>query len=75
MHDTRHIGKILRARRKELGLTLEDVAELCDMSIKGYAKIELGDSDPKWSTLMKVFAVLKMDLGDLSVCVRLNVPV
>ncbi len=70
MTKTRHIGRIIRERRLEKGLTLEKTAELCDMSRRGFEKIELGDSDPKWSTVVKIANILEIYLGDLSVCVE-----
>ena len=44
------LGSISKERNKHF----EKVAELCDMSARGYVKIELGDSDPKWNTLSKI---------------------
>lgn len=60
MHRTCQIGRIIRSYRKKSNLTIEKVAELCDMSVRGYVKIELGDSDPKWNTLSKIITVLEI---------------
>lgn len=73
MVNTKHLGRILRNRREALGLTLEKTAELSDMSYKGYEGIELGDSDPKFSTLCKIAAALELDLGELNSCVPMKV--
>ena len=69
LYQTKHIGRIIREVRFEKKLTIEFVAELCDMSVRGYEKIELGNSDPKWSTVVKIAGALEMDLGILSSCV------
>ena len=71
--NTKHLGRILRDRRESLGLTLEKAAELSEMSYKAYEEIELGDSDPKFSTLCKIAAALGLDIGELNSCVPMKV--
>ncbi len=71
MYNTAHLGKIVRLHRLKKGLTLEKVSELCDLSVRGLEKIELGDSDPKWSNVVKISGVLELNLGDFSRCVSL----
>ena len=39
------------------------------MSVRGYVKIELGDSDPKWNTLSKIITVLELEPDELYECV------
>lgn len=73
MVNTKHLGRILRDRRESLGLTLEKAAELSEMSYKAYEEIELGDSDPKFSTLCKIAAALGLDIGELNSCVPMKV--
>ncbi len=68
MYNTKHLGKKIRLYRLKKGLTLEKMAEICNLSTKGLEKIEFGDSDPKWSNLAKIAVALGMDLGDLSSC-------
>ena len=69
MYNTRHIGRIIRNHREKKKYTLEYTAELCGMSDRGLAKIELGDSDPKWSSVISIAKVLGIDLGELTVCI------
>ena len=69
MSNTKHFGRILRERRNNLGWSLEKAAELCNMSYKGYEEIELGDSDPKLSTILNIALAFEMDLGELNNCV------
>lgn len=71
MHCTCQIGRIIRSYRKKSNLTIEKVAELCDMSVRGYIKIELGDSDPKWNTLSKIITVLEIEPNELYECAAL----
>ena len=71
MHCTCQIGRIIRFYRKKNNLTIEKVAELCDMSVRGYVKIELGDSDLKWNTLSKIITVLEIEPDELYECAAL----
>lgn len=38
------------------------------MSIKGIEHIELGDSDPKLTNVLKIAKILEIDLGELNHC-------
>ena len=71
MHCTCQIGRIIRSYRQKSNLTIEKVAELCDMSVRGYIKIELGDSDPKWNTLSKIITVLEVEPDEPYECAAL----
>ena len=64
---TQHFGKIVRERRERLGLNLSEAAELCEMSIRGLELIELGDSDPKLSSVLRISAALNINLGEIDV--------
>ncbi len=66
----RFYGQILRRKRKELGLTIEKAAELGNLSSRGYAKIEKGTGDPKFSSVLRLAAAYGMDLGELNDCIR-----
>lgn len=63
---TRHFVRIIRAKRLSKGLSILSTALLCDMSFKGYEKIELGDSDPKLSSVIKIAKALEINLGELN---------
>lgn len=69
MSNTRHFGRIVRAHREREGMSLRRAADLCDMSEKGIELIELGDSDPKLSSVLKIAAVYNIDLGELNSCI------
>ena len=65
----RDIGRFIRDKRECKHLTVAELAESSDMSITGLENIELGDADPKWSTLKRIFKSLDINVGDLSICV------
>ena len=69
MLKTQHFGRIVRERREALSLSIEAAAALCKMSYKGLEEIELGDSDPKLSSVLNISAALGIDLGELNYCV------
>ena len=69
MVKTQHFGRIVRQHRETLGLSIETAAALCKMSYKGLEEIELGDSDPKLSSVLNICAALGIDLRELNSCV------
>lgn len=69
MADTKHFGRKVRERRESKGWSIKYVAELCDICDKCLEQIELGDTDPKLSNVLKIAAVLEMDLGELNSCI------
>ncbi len=73
MYHSAHVGKIIRQRRKELHLTIAVTAEMADISDRCLEKIELGDCDPQWSTIIKLAKILNLNLGDFSSCVPDNI--
>ena len=65
---TQHFGKIVRDRRERLGLSISETAERCGLSTRGLELIELGDSDPKLSSVLRIAAALNIDLGEIASC-------
>ena len=65
MYFTRHFGRIIRQHRERKGLTIRELAELCNMSERGLELIELGDSDPKFSNVLGITKALGLNMGDL----------
>lgn len=59
-------GRKIRDEREERNLTREELAELCDLTDKCITKIELGRSDPKLSTVLKLCQTLNLDTGFLT---------
>lgn len=59
------LGKLLRAKRRQDGLTLRDAAERIDFDHGGLSEIENGLRTPDWETLVKIHDGLKIPLDDL----------
>ena len=57
-----NIGQIIKARRKELGLTQNTLALLSQVGINTIVSIERGSKSPSIETLTKVADVLGLDL-------------
>ena len=60
------IGKLIRDNREKKGLSQEQLAEKCGVTDKCVSNIELGKSDPKLSTVMKMCSVLDIDVAELA---------
>jgi transcriptional regulator with XRE-family HTH domain len=59
------LGSNLRAARKKLGLTQEQVAERSGVHSTEVSRIEAGKRDPQVSTLRKLAAALEVPPGEL----------
>ncbi|MBR0195169.1 MAG: helix-turn-helix transcriptional regulator [Paludibacteraceae bacterium] len=57
-----NIGQIIKARRKELGLTQNTLALLSQVGINTIVSIERGSKSPSVETLAKVADVLGLEL-------------
>jgi transcriptional regulator with XRE-family HTH domain len=47
-------GEVLRQRRKEAGLTQEDLAERCELSSKFIARLERAEQQPSLYALLRI---------------------
>ncbi|MCR5463249.1 MAG: helix-turn-helix domain-containing protein [Bacteroidales bacterium] len=56
------IGKIIKCRRKEFGLTQSRLAELSKIGINTLTQIERGEGNPTIKVLEKVLRTLGMQL-------------
>lgn len=63
----KQMGKRINARRKELGLTQEQVAECMDVSIQMISNLELGRKAIRPENLIKLCSVLKVS-ADYVLC-------
>ena len=50
----RQIGERLKGLREVFNIPAEEVAELCDISLEHYLKIEAGEADPSLYRLSKI---------------------
>jgi transcriptional regulator with XRE-family HTH domain len=57
------IGTYIRERRRVLGITLKDLAELSGIGINTLNKIELGQANPTFRILMELFDVLGLEMS------------
>ena len=55
------IGETIKSRRKELGITQPDLAELAKVSINTLYKLERGQTNPSLDVLNKLAEVLGME--------------
>ena len=65
----RDIGRFIRNKRERKHLTVAELAEFSQLSVTALENIELGDADPKWSTVKRILNSLSIDVGELSICV------
>ncbi|MDB5526771.1 MAG: hypothetical protein JWM58_4534 [Rhizobium sp.] len=73
--DIRPLGDRLRNRRKELRLTLQDVANRAGFSVGFISQIERGITIPSLTSLISVCRVLKVDVGSFFQQPRQDAPV
>ncbi|HXB16396.1 MAG TPA: helix-turn-helix transcriptional regulator [Solirubrobacteraceae bacterium] len=60
------LGEALRGLRDRQGLTQEALASRAGITTGTYARLELGQSDPSWSTLRAVAKALGVTLSQLA---------
>lgn len=60
------LGRMVRARRDELGLSRRDLAERSAVSYPYVSQIETGDREPSLRTLMKVAGALDLPVEALA---------
>ena len=56
------VGDIIKARRKEFGLSQARLAELAEISVNTLTQIERGEGNPTVKVLEKVLRILGMQL-------------
>ena len=59
------VGRQIRYFRIAKGLSGEKLAELCGLSPKGLNNIELGKSEPKFSTVERIVTALDITFDEL----------
>ncbi len=56
------IGLTIKDRRKELGVTQQEVAELAGVGINSLVAIERGKGNPSLKTLLRILEVLGLEI-------------
>lgn len=69
MMNSAHFGRIMRERRENSFISLRALSDLVNMSEHALRSIELGDSDPKLSNVLKIAGALQIDMGMLNSCI------
>ena len=57
------LGEIIRQRRKELGLSQDDLAHKTGFGLMTYGRIERGEVQPKLSQVRRIFLALGLSLN------------
>lgn len=61
MH-TKELGKIIRARRKVLNLTIGELSEYTGLSRTTISDIELGKTNPRLDIITEIFRFLNLEM-------------
>ena len=56
------IKNFVRNRRRELGISQEDLAEMSEVSLATIKNIERGEGNPTFKTVMKVMDILGLEI-------------
>ncbi|MCM1339959.1 MAG: helix-turn-helix transcriptional regulator [Muribaculaceae bacterium] len=62
----KNLGKNIKSRRKELGLTQQDLADRLNLSLNFVGKIEVAFSKPSLDTLIEIANVLDTTVSELT---------
>ena len=75
MMNTKHFGRIMRERRENSFISLRALSDVVDMIAHALRNIELGDSDPKLSNVLKIAGALQIDMGMLNSCIPILIEI
>lgn len=59
---TKELGKIIRARRKVLNLTIGELSEYTGLSRTTISDIELGKTNPRLDIITEIFRFLNLEM-------------
>ena len=62
----KNLGKNIKLKRKELGLTQQELADKIDISLNFMGKIEVAFSKPSLETLIQLADALNTTVSDLT---------
>jgi transcriptional regulator with XRE-family HTH domain len=68
------LASVLRRLRRDSGSTQEDVAHHAGITVAALARIERGQTNPKWTTVRRIVSALDISLTDLITAIE-NAPV
>ena len=64
--DLKNLGNLIRYKRRESGLTQQEVAETVGVSAQHYSRIERGEYTPSLQTFLKLAEVLRIDISGVN---------
>jgi transcriptional regulator with XRE-family HTH domain len=64
------LARALRALREDRGLSQEATAQRAGITLNSYARIELAQASPAWSTVRSIADALGVSLSELAVTVE-----
>jgi transcriptional regulator with XRE-family HTH domain len=60
--EAKELGQLIKNRRKVLGLTIRDLAELTGISKTTISQTERGDRNPTLDVLLNIFEYLNLEI-------------
>ena len=60
--EIKEIGRIIQMRRKELGITQQELADICEVGINTLVAIERGQGNPSVRTLNRIASAIGYEL-------------
>ncbi len=71
----RQLGFVIYLHRSQMGLSQEQLAEALGYSTRWIQKIESGQANPSWTTLLTMMMLLNINSNELCEEVGIRVPV
>ncbi len=71
--ELKSLGSLLKVKRKELGLTQQEVADSVSVTSQHYSRIENGEYTPSLQLFFKLTEILKIDLASLNLSKGKNI--
>jgi HTH-type transcriptional regulator/antitoxin HipB len=62
INNAKDLGKLVRSRRHELGLTQTEVAEVANANLRFVSELERGKPTARFETVMRVLSTLGIEL-------------
>lgn len=65
-NELKALGSRIKAVRESRGLSIRDLAELAGINKSQIVRIESGQSDPHYTTLLRIARALEVSVGDFA---------
>lgn len=62
IYNPKQLGELIRSRRRELGLTQTEVADVADTNLRFVSELERGKPTARLENVMRVLATLGIEL-------------